>query len=107
MALQMTDRNGIVEGKIYLGEGLFVDAGMCGKTEIPSMRQYASGQTKPDNPNEMSVQTMVNISGFDIGVDLNSTVSADGKALTAEVSIDLPWICGRDPSFSGTLDRLR
>lgn len=107
MALQMTHRNGVVEGKIYLGEGLYVDAGVCGETEIPSMRQYASGLTQPDNPNEMSVQSTVNVSGFDIEVDLHSNVSADGETLTAQASIDLPWICGRDPSFSGTLERLQ
>ena len=107
MALQMTHRGNVVEGKIYLSDGLYVDAGMCGETEIPSMLQYANGQTNPDNPNELSVQTMVNVSGFDIGVNLNSTVSADGEVLTADVAIDLPWICGRDPSFSGALDRIQ
>jgi hypothetical protein len=107
MALQMTDRNGVVEGKIYLGEGLYIDAGVCGKTEIPSVQQYATGQTLPDNPNEMSVNSTVNVSGFDIGVELHSIVSADGETLTAQASIDLPWICGRDPSFSGTLERVR
>lgn len=107
MALQMTHRDGVVEGKIYLGEGLFVDAGVCGKAEIPSMRQYATGQTQPDNPNELSVHSNINVSGFDIGVELHSNVSADGETLTAQASIDLPWICGRDPSFTGTLDRLQ
>ena len=107
MALQMTDRNGVVEGKVYLGDGLYVDAGMCGQNEIPSMLQYASGKTNPNDPNELTVQTMVNVSGFDIGVNLNSTVSEDGKTLTAEASIDLPWICGSDPSFTGTLERLQ
>lgn len=107
MALQMTDRNGVVEGKIYLGEGLYIDAGVCGKTEIPSMQQYATGKTQPNNPNEMSVQSNVNVSGFDIGVELHSIVSTDGETLTAQASIDLPWICGRDPSFSGTLERIQ
>ena len=107
MAMKLTHRDGVVEGKVYLGDGLIVDAGMCGNSEIPSMMQYASGMTNPNNPNELVVQTMVNVSGFDIGIDLNSTVSADGKTLTADASIDLPWICGRDPSFSGTLDRIQ
>jgi hypothetical protein len=106
MAMQLIHREGVVEGKVYLGEGLYVDAGMCGNNEIPSLRQYASGMTNPNNPNELTVQTMVNVSGFDIGVELNSMVSGDGETLTAEASIDLPWICGSDPSFTGTLDRL-
>ena len=107
LALQMTHRNGAVQGNIYLGEGLYVDAGVCGKSEIPPMKQYASGATLPNNPNQMSVQTMVNVSGLDIGVNLNSIVSADGETLTADASIDLPWICGSDPSFSGTLERIQ
>ena len=106
MAMQLTHRDDVVEGKVYIGEGLYVDAGMCGQGEIPSMLQSASSMTLPNDPNALSFQTEVNYSGFDIGVDLNSTVSEDGETLTAEASIDLPWFCGSDPSFSGTLGRM-
>ena len=107
MAMQLTHRDGLVEGKVYLGDGLLVDAGVCGSNKIPSMLQHASGMTNPNNPNELDVRTNVNVSGFDIGIDLNSIVSADGDTLTAEALIDLPWICGSDPSFTGTLNRLQ
>ena len=107
IALQMTHRDGVVNGRLYLGEGLYVNAGMCGKTEIPSMVQSANGRTLSNNPNKLAVDTSFNVSGFDIGVDLTSTVSADGKTLSAATSIDLPWICGRDPSYSGTLYRIQ
>ena len=107
IALQMTHRDGVVSGRVYLGEGLFVNAGVCGKTEIPSMVQSASGRSLPGNPNKLAVNTTFNMSGFDIGVKLNSTVSADGSTLNASTSIDLPWICGRDPSYSGTLQRVQ
>ena len=107
IALQMTHRDGLVKGRLYLGEGLYVNAGMCGKTEIPSMVQSASGRTLPSNPNKMVINTAFNVSGFDIGVDLTSTISADGQTLNARTSIDLPWICGRDPSYSGTLYRIQ
>jgi hypothetical protein len=107
IALQMTHRDGVVKGRLYLGQGLQVNAGVCGKTAIPSMVQSASGRTLPSNPNKMVVNTVFNVSGFDIGVDLTSTVSADGQALNAGTSIDLPWICGRDPSYSGTLYRIQ
>jgi hypothetical protein len=80
IALQMTHRDGVVNGRLYLGEGLFVNA---------------------------AVKTSFNVSGFDIGADLTSTVSADGSTLNAGTSIDLPWICGRDPSYSGTLYRIK
>ena len=107
IALQMTHRDGVVNGRLYLGEGLYVNAGVCGKTKIPSMVQAASGRTNPSNPNKLVVNTTFNVSGFDVGVDLTSTVSADGKTLNAGTSIDLPWICGRDPSYSGTLYRIQ
>ena len=107
IALQMTHRDGVVNGRLYLGKGLYVNAGMCGKTEIPAMMQSASGRTLPSNPNKLAVNTSFNMSGFDIDVDLTSTVSADGETLSAATSIDLPWICGRDPSYSGTLYRIQ
>jgi len=107
IALQMTHRDGVVNGRLYLGEGLFVNAGVCGKTQIPAMAQSASGRTLTNNPNKLAINTSFNISGFDIGVDLTSTVSADGSTLNAATSIDLPWICGRNPSYSGTLYRIR
>jgi hypothetical protein len=106
LALLLTDRDGVVEGKVYLGRGLYVDAGVCGGTEIPPMQQYARGRTLPNDPTRMSVNTNMSVSGFEIGVDLNSQVSTDGKTLTAKATIDLPWLCGRDPSFSGTLERI-
>ena len=107
IALQMTHRDGVVNGRLYLGEGLFVNAGVCGKTQIPSMAQSASGRTLSNNPNKLAVNTSFNMSGFDIGVNLSSTVSQDGSTLNAVTSIDLPWICGSDKSYSGTLYRIR
>lgn len=107
IALQMTHRDGVVNGRLYLGEGLFVDAGRCGRTQIPSMAQSASGRTVASNPNQLAVNTTFNLSGFNIGANLNSSISADGNTLSANVSIDLPWICGRDPSYSAALQKIQ
>jgi len=107
IALQMTHRDGLVNGKLYLGEGLFVDAGRCGKTSIPSMARSASGKTYASNPNKLAMNTIFNVSGFNIGANINSSVSADGNTLNAKVAVDLPWICGRNPSYSGTLQRIQ
>lgn len=107
IALQMTHRDGVVNGRLYLGEGLYVNAGMCGGTEIPAMVQSASGRTLANNPNKLAVDTSFTVSGFNIGVDLTSSISADGSTLSAATSINLPWICGRDPSYSGTLYRIQ
>lgn len=107
IAMQMVHRDGVVSGKLYLGEGLFVSAGVCGKTTIPSMVQSASGSSLPSDPNKLTASTTFNVSGIDVGANLNSKVSADGGTLNATTSIDLPWICGRDPSYSATLYRIR
>ena len=107
IALQMTHRDGQVNGKIYLGEGFYVDAGRCGGTKLPAMAQSASGRTLEGNPRQMFVNTSFNLSGFEIGVNLNSKISADGENLSVSTAIDLPWICGRDPSYSGTLTRIQ
>ncbi len=107
IALQMTHRDGVVSGKLYLGKGFYVNAGRCGGAQVPPMVQSASGRTLASNPNKLVVNTSFPISGFDIGVDLTSSVSADGKTLNVGSSIDLPWICGRDPSYSGTLYKVQ
>ena len=107
IALQMTHRDGVVNGRLYLGEGFYVNAGRCGGTTIPAMTQAASGATLPNDPSKMLVNTSFNLSGFNIGVNLNSMVSADGNTLDVSASIDLPWLCGRDPYYSGTLYRIQ
>jgi hypothetical protein len=107
IALQMTHRDGVVNGRLYLGEGFYVDAGRCGGTTLPTMSQAASGRTQANDPSKMTVNTSFNLGGFDIGVILNGKVSADRDTLNVRTSIDLPWLCGRDPSYSGTLYRIQ
>jgi len=107
IALQMTHRDGVVNGRLYLGDGFYVNAGRCGGTTIPAMTQSASGATLSNDPSKMLVNTSFNMGGFNIGVELNSMVSTDGDTLEVNASIDLPWLCGRDPSYSGTLYRIQ
>jgi len=107
IALQMTHRDGVVNGRLYLGEGFYVNAGRCGGTTLPAMSQSASGRTLSNDPSKMTVNTSFNLGGFNIGVNLNSKISADGDTLNVSTSIDLPWLCGRDPSYSGTLYRIQ
>ena len=107
IALQMTHRDGVVNGRLYLGEGFYVDAGRCGGTNLPAMTQSANGRTLANDPSKLLVNTSFNLGGFNIGVNLNSSVSADGDTLNVNTSIDLPWLCGRDPSYSGTLTRIQ
>ena len=107
VALQMTHRDGVVQGRLYLGEGFYVDAGRCGGASIPAMIQSASGRSLPADPNKLPIITNFTLGGFNIGVNLDSSVSADGGILNVSASIDLPWLCGRDPSYSGTLYKIQ
>ena len=105
MILDLHHQSDQVQGEIYLGEGLYVDAGVCGAGNVPAGQQFASGQTLSGDPSQLQASTNVQVQGFEIGVDLISKVSPDGNSLQAQASIDLPWFCGSDPHISGTLMR--
>lgn len=107
MALQLTHRDGVVQGKVYLGEGLYVDGGVCGGVNVPSGIQYASGKTIPSNPNHLGARSTFNVSNINVAVSLNGDLSPDGEVLNANAKIDLPWFCGTDPQLSGTLNKIR
>ena len=107
IALKMTHRDGLVNGGLYLGEGFYVDAGLCGGTLLPAMTQSASGKTQESNPREMLVTSSIELGGFQIGVFLTSNLSVDGNTLNVSTTIDLPWFCGRDPYYFGTLTRIQ
>ncbi len=103
MSLDMTHRNGIVEGTVFLGEGLTLDAGLCGTAAIPASSVVASGKTAAANPNKLAATSVFDVSGITVKVNLNSQISGDELGATA--TIDLPWLCGSDPVLTGTLHR--
>jgi len=107
LTLVLTHRDGIVNGTATIGDGLYVSAGRCGGGNLPGATQYIRGRSVPNNPNKILAQTQFTVSGFDIGVDLESNISRTGKVLTVDAEIDLPWICGKDPALSGTIYRVR
>lgn len=103
MSLDMTHRNGIVEGTVFLGEGLTIDAGLCGAAAIPASSVVASGKTSATNPKNLAATSVFDVSGITVKVNLNSQISGDELGATAK--IDLPWLCGSDPVLTGTLHR--
>lgn len=105
MILDLSHDDSMVNGDIYLGEGLIVDGGICGVAEVPSGVQSASGSTDPRTPEEFNTVVGFEISGLEIGVEITGQVAADGESLATEAQIDLPWFCGTDPEISGTLQR--
>ena len=107
ITLELKHRNGVVTGEVTLGEGLYVKAGRCGGGYLPATTQYVNGKSLSTNPRRVLVGTSFNISGFEIGVDFESNLSRDGRVLSADAEIDIPWLCGRDPQLSGTLYRVK
>ncbi len=102
---QLSQNGDLVSGTVSLGEGLYIDGGWCGKGYIPPMTQSGRLLTHPNDPSQIQMKTSVKVSNFDIGVTLNSKMSTDGT-INATGSIDLPWICGRDPQLNGTLTKV-
>lgn len=107
LTLVLTHRDGVVQGMANLGEGMYVKAGRCGSGYLPRYSQHIQGNSLPTNPNQIIANTYFKISNFQIGVELDSSISEDGRVLSAQAEIDIPWICGKDPQFSGTLYRVQ
>lgn len=103
MSLDLTHRGSIVEGSIFLGDGLNIDAGLCGAGTIPASSHVASGKTSTINSNNLSATSTFDVSGVTVKVNLDSQVQGD--TLKAKAKIDLPWLCGSDPVITGTLQR--
>lgn len=103
MSLILTHRGRTVDGTVFIGEGLSIDAGMCGSAAIPASSVYANGKTSASNPKVLSTSSSFNVSGIDVTVGLNSKIQGD--TLNASAKIDLPWLCGGDPVLNGTLYR--
>lgn len=102
LTMDLTHRGNQVEGQVSLGEGLYVDAGWCGAVNIPATTLYVEGQTVRWNPKRLVTSPTLDVDGFQLTVDFESNVSADGDTITAKAKVDLPWLCGRDPVLTGT-----
>jgi hypothetical protein len=105
LALELTHRGSQVEGTVSLGEGLYVDGGWCGEVNLPAISTDIEGQTSRWSPRRLAVSPRFDVGGFDLTVDFESNVSTNGKVITAQAKVDLPWFCGRDPVLTATMYR--
>jgi hypothetical protein len=104
VTLSLSQSGTAVSGEIMIGDGLSLDGGACGAQAIPATTQQASGQTDTANPNHLDAGATFTVQGFTITFDLDADVAADGRAMTAEANIDLPFPCN-DPTISGSFVR--
>ncbi len=94
-----------VNGTISIADGLFLDGGNCGATAVPTGAQAASGMVDPANPSHLDADATVMVQGLSITIALDADMSPDGQTLTAQATIDLPLLCGRDPAIGGVFTR--
>ncbi|MFA9489599.1 MAG: hypothetical protein ACERK1_00025 [Anaerolineales bacterium] len=104
LMLQLSQTGNQVYAIADISEGLTVDAGFCGVVPIPAGSFNASALSDPRRPNMLVADVTFDVNGFEISASLISELSDSGDQLDAEVSIDLPWLCGRDPTLRGSLE---
>ena len=104
--LELTQTGEQIVGEVDLGEGLYIDGGICGRAYVPAVTQEFSAETLPGHPNQLSTHLVFEISNIEVTVELDAEMVDDGSAINAEAKIDLPWLCGRDPVIRGNLYRI-
>lgn len=107
LSITMTQYGNQVRGTATIGQGLYVDGGWCGKANIPAITQGGTFRTSSFDPNRVLFNTAFEVQGFRIGVNLDGKVSTDGETLNADIKVDLPWFCGKDPVINGQLYKTR
>ncbi len=104
LMLQLSQIGNQVYAIAVFDEGLTVDAGLCGVVPIPAGSFSASALSDPRRPDVLVADVTFDMNGFEVSASLVSELADSGDQLDAEVSIDLPWLCGRDPTLRGSLD---
>ena len=103
--LTLTQNGDTVSGELAIGPGLVIDAGTCGAQSVPQLAQTAAGAIDPAAPNRLRTTNTIPVGGFTIGVVLTAELAPDGQSVAARADLDLSFLCGRDPSISGTFNR--
>lgn len=103
LMLQLTQIDNQVYAIADIGEGLIVDAGFCGAVPLPAGSFSASAPIDPHRPDVLEADVTFVVSGIEVSASLVSELTDSGDQLDAEVSIDLPWLCGRNPNLRGSL----
>ncbi len=100
--LELTQSGDQVSAQLSVEDGLTLDIGACGTQAVPSGTQAAAGRVDPANPSRIQTASSFEAGGFTIGVTLIADLAADGQAVSASATLDLPFICGADPTIGGT-----
>lgn len=102
--LELEQEKNHVIGTAFIDEGLYINAGNCGGAYVPATTETAVGNVSTKNPNLLSAETNLNVSGINVTIDFIGELDED--VLDLEAKIDLPWLCGKDPLLHGTVEKL-
>jgi hypothetical protein len=105
LALALTHRGSQVEGNVSIGEGLHVDAGLCGSFDLPTIDASIEGETLDGDSRRLEASPTFDAGAFELTVQFESEVSASGRVIVTRAKVDLPWFCGQDPVLTGILLR--
>ncbi len=103
ITLKLEQDGNKVVGTAFLGKGLYVDGGNCGGATIPASSQTTTGTVSAKNPDLLTSKMKLNVSGFNVTIDLIGEL--DDDVLDAQAEIDLPWLCGTDPVLTSQLEK--
>ncbi|NTU78676.1 MAG: hypothetical protein HGA45_04610 [Chloroflexales bacterium] len=106
LTVKATHRGTTVEGVATLGKGLTVQTAWCGAAEAPASARRLSGSTTPERPRHIEATQSFDAAGVTLTARFVGDASADGKTIDGNVIVDVPPICGPDPTITGSLSRV-
>ncbi|HSM58942.1 MAG TPA: hypothetical protein VK879_22495 [Candidatus Sulfomarinibacteraceae bacterium] len=107
LQLDLIQQDRQIEGTATLGQGLVVNAGgFCGAFDVPALKLNASDELEQVDGRHLSTTTTVEVSGFEITVELQATLAPDGETMVAEATMYPPSLCGATPTMTATLNRV-
>ena len=104
ITLELEQNGNKVTGTAFIDEGLYLKAGSCGSAYLPAATQSTTGTVSAKNPNVLTSQMKLTVSGVKVTIDLSGKLVND--QLDAQAKIDLPWLCGSDPILTSQLEKI-
>lgn len=97
-----------VDGTVTLGSGLRVNAGgFCGVVAVPATSFETSTTLASRTSRHLMSAAKVDVgNGIVVTIEVDGELSADNETLDITATIDTPFLCGRDPVITGTLNAM-
>jgi hypothetical protein len=89
-----------------LGEGMYVGTPFCGGGEVPSGTVTGTAEVDAKNPTRVQTFVSFDVEGIPVNMAIQGDLSEDGQSLAAKTKLSLPFFCGSNPEFVGTLARV-